>query len=112
MPLSLSRCLAVLVSVSVSLSAPVSLVLSLTRVVCRYVLKEWDIGEHAVVMEIDEVMLHGWEHYKSCDFTNIPQLHDKWVLKAAALPVQPMLQFYNQLRDEGVCMCTCTLSLC
>ena len=64
----------------------------------RYCIGNVEVGEHSVVVELEEVMLSTWE-----SFRDNGTIDDSWILKGNARAVEPFRRYYNQLRDQGVC---------
>ena len=67
----------------------------------RYCIGQCEVGEHSVVIELEEVMLTSWEYFRD-DGQELPHLHDSWLLQGKAKAVEPFRRYYNMLRDQGV----------
>lgn len=67
----------------------------------NYQIKECDVGEHAVVIELEEVMISSWDSFKQST-SQLPYVHDTWILQCKAKPIEPFRRYYNHLRDLGV----------
>jgi len=55
----------------------------------------------AWVFDIDETSLSGYEEMKSIGFGYVPKLSHEWILSASAPAIQPTLQLYTQLQQQG-----------
>jgi len=67
----------------------------------KYELGTIEVGDHAVVFEVDDVLLSSYPGFKATEFQAIVPLSSPWIKSASAPPISPVLKFYSELRDHG-----------
>jgi len=66
-----------------------------------YQLGEIEVGDHAVVFEVDDVCLSSYHGFKESGYRQITPLAHEWLKKGKASPIIPVLKFFTELRDQG-----------